>query len=387
VGKPSEGDLERKCITNYSSLKEWMSKKGFTADPCISDVIDRYPMKINSYYLGLIKEKGDPIWRQAIPDVKELNEYANLEADPLYEEKQRLKKIKGNGDSNYMNVVMRYPDRALLQVSNVCAMYCRFCTRKRKVGDSNKNPTIKDIDEGIEGIANYNLEVAALHNIGEKTEKTFIRDIIISGGDPLMLSNSKLEHILEAIRKIPYLEMVRIGTRVPVTFPQRILEDGELVNILRKYRKNPPLYINTHFNTPIEITNDSSEACDILADTGIPLGNQTVLMKGVNDNPHSMKKLMQGLLSIRVRPYYIYFPDLVQGTGHFRVPVQKGLEIMERLRGYTSGLAVPYLMIDGPGGKGKTPIVPNYVISLSKAGVVMKNYAGEEFIYPNPRDR
>jgi len=199
--------------------------------------------------------------------------------------------------------------------------------------------------------------------------------------------NSTLEHILERVRKIPHLEIVRIGTRVPVTYPHKLLQDSELLNILKYYRKCPPLYINTHFNTSLEITKESSEACDLLADTGIPLGNQTVLMKGVNDNTDDMKSLMHKLVSIRVKPYYIYFPDLVKGTGHFRVPVQKGLEIMEQLRGYTSGLCVPHLMIDGPGGKGKTPLMPNYVNYIDSGGVSMKNYAGDTFMYPNPRER
>ena len=356
-------------IASFRSLKQWAEdEKGIRINAGVADVIRQYPMKVNEYYRSLIEVEGDPIWKQSIPDPKELRRYANLEEDPLSEEKYSPIEL----------IVHRYPDRALLLVSNECAMYCRFCTRKRKIGDPTRNPTLSQIDSAIDYIAKFNTENA-------DSDKPKIRDVLISGGDPLTLSNSKLEHILESLRKVPGIEILRIGTRIPVTDPMRITEDPKLVEMLRKYRDEPPLYINTHFNHPREITHESRLACRMLADTGIPLGNQTVLMRGVNDEPETMKQLVQGLLTMRVRPYYLYMPDLVEGTGHFQVTIQTGLKVIEHLRGYTTGLAVPLLMIDGPGGKGKTPVMPDYVQRLSASGAMMKNYRGEEFIYPNPR--
>ena len=356
-------------IASFSSLKQWAEdEKGIRINARVADVIRQYPMKVNEYYRSLIETEGDPIWKQSIPDPKELRRYANLEEDPLSEEKYSPIEL----------IVHRYPDRALLLVSNECAMYCRFCTRKRKIGDPTRNPTLSQIDRAIDYIAKFNTENADSH-------KPKIRDVLISGGDPLTLSNSRLEHILESLREVPGIEILRIGTRIPVTDPMRITEDRKLVEMLRRYRDEPPLYVNTHFNHPREITTESRLACRMLADAGIPLGNQTVLMRGVNDEPETMKQLVQGLLTMRVRPYYLYMPDLVEGTGHFQVTIQTGLKVIEHLRGYTTGLAVPLLIIDGPGGKGKTPVMPDYVQRLSASGAMMKNYRGEEFIYPNPR--
>jgi len=356
-------------IASFRSLKQWAEdEKGIRINASVADVIRQYPMKVKEYYRSLIEAEGDPIWKQSIPDPKELRRYANLEEDPLSEEKYSPIEL----------IVHRYPDRALILVSNECAMYCRFCTRKRKIGDPTRNPTLIQIDRAIDYIAKFNTENA-------DSDKPKIRDVLISGGDPLTLSNSKLEHILELLRKVTGIEILRIGTRIPVTDPMRITEDPKLVEMLKKYRDGPPLYINTHFNHPREITTESRLACRMLADAGIPLGNQTVLMRGVNDEPETMKQLVQGLLTMRVRPYYLYMPDLVEGTGHFQVTIQTGLKVIEHLRGYTTGLAVPLLMIDGPGGKGKTPVMPDYVQRLSASGAMMKNYRGEEFIYPNPR--
>ena len=358
-----------KIIASFRSLKQWAeAEKGIRINASVADVIRQYPMKVNEYYRSLIEAEGDPIWKQSIPDPKEFRRYANLEEDPLSEERYSPVEL----------IVHRYPDRVLLLVSNECAMYCRFCTRKRKIGDRTRNPTLSQIDSAIDYIAKFNTENA-------DSSKPKIRDVLISGGDPLTLSNSKLEHVLQSVREVPGIEILRIGTRIPVTDPMRITEDHELVEMLRKYRDEPPLYVNTHFNHPREITTESRLACRMLADAGIPLGNQTVLMRGVNDEPETMKQLVQGLLTMRVRPYYIYMPDLVEGTGHFRVTVQTGLKVIEHLRGYTTGLAVPLLLIDGPGGKGKTPVMPDYVQRLSASGAMMKNYRGEEFIYPNPR--
>jgi len=356
-------------IASFKSLKQWAEdEKGIRINASVADVIRQYPMKVNEYYRSLIETEGDPIWKQSIPDPKEFKRYANLEEDPLSEERYSPIEL----------IVHRYPDRVLLLVSNECAMYCRFCTRKRKIGDPTRNPTLSQIDSAIDYIAKFNTGNGDLN-------KPKIRDVLISGGDPLTLSNSKLEHILESLREVPGVEILRIGTRIPVTDPMRITEDHELVEMLRKYRDGPPLYVNTHFNHPREITTESRLACRMLADAGIPLGNQTVLMRGVNDEPKTMKQLVQGLLTMRVRPYYIYMPDLVEGTGHFQVTVQTGLKVIEHLRGYTTGLAVPLLIIDGLGGKGKTPVMPDYVQRLSASGAMMKNYRGEEFIYPNPR--
>ncbi len=323
----------------------------FGVDPHpLEAVADRYPMRVNPYYLGLIREVDDPIWRQAVPSAEELED-AVCVADPLDEENQ----------SPVPNLVHRYPDRALFLVSSECAMYCRFCTRKRKVGGENMVINRETISAGIDYIRSH----------------PEIRDVILSGGDPLLLADERLEWILQELRAIPSLEIIRIGTRVPVVLPQRITPN--LVRLLRKFH---PLYINTHFNHPDEITEISAKACGRLADAGIPLGNQTVLLRGVNDDPAVMKRLMQKLLTIRVKPYYIYQADLVQGTNHFRTSVEEGIEIVRALRGHTSGLGVPAYVIDAPGGGGKIPILPDYLQSLGDE-VVLKNYRGDTYRYPN----
>jgi lysine 2,3-aminomutase len=315
----------------------------------IREVIKRYPMRVNSYYLSLIKGKGDAIWKQCVPSVEELHDLKGFE-DPLAEER----------DSPVPGLVHRYPDRVLLMVSNYCAMYCRFCTRKRRVGDPRKYIPRSQILEGIQYIR----------------EHREVRDVIISGGDPLLLEDSQIEFVLKNLRAIPHVEIIRIGTRVPVTLPQRITP--ELCDMLKRYH---PLYINTHFNHPDEITEESSRACNMLADAGMPLGNQTVLLKGVNDNPKVIKRLMQKLLTIRVKPYYIYQADLTKGTAHFKTKVKDSIAVIEALRGHTSGLAVPHLIIDAPGGGGKIPITPQYVLSMDDEKVVMRNYRGNLYEY------
>ncbi len=323
----------------------------FGIDPGpLAEVAERYPMRVNPYYLGLIRSAGDPIWRQAVPAEEELHDSVCLD-DPLEEENQ----------SPIPNLVHRYPDRVLFLVCSECAMYCRFCTRKRKVGGENMAITRESIEAGIEYIRS----------------RPQVRDVILSGGDPLLLGDEKLDGILKALRAIPHVEIIRIGTRVPVVLPQRITP--ALVRILRRYH---PLYINTHFNHPEEITESSSRACGRLADVGIPLGNQTVLLRGVNDDPAVMKRLMQKLLAIRVKPYYIYQADMVQGTDHFRTTVEEGLEIMQGLRGHTSGMGVPAYIIDAPGGKGKIPVLPDYLQQLGQE-VRLRNYQGEECVYLN----
>lgn len=311
-------------------------------------ITDVFRAQITPYYASLIKQKGDPIWRQIVPDLAELSGHMGVE-DPLSEEE----------DSPVPSIVHRYPDRVLFLISHSCASYCRFCTRKRKVGDPIKmNP--RYIEDGIEYIRDHDQ----------------VRDVIISGGDPFMLSDDKLESILSRLREIKHLEIIRIGTRTPCFLPQRI--DEKLVGMLKKFH---PLYVNVHFNHPDEITPESSRALNLMADAGIPLGCQTVLLKGVNDDPLVMRRLMQKLLAVRTKPYYLYQADYVAGTEHLRTTVQKGIEIMDSLRGWTSGLAVPCYCIDSPGGGGKIPILPKYVQSMDEDKVVMRNYSGDTFVY------
>lgn len=323
----------------------------FGVDPRpLEEVVAKYPMRVPTYYLGLIKEVGDPIWKQAVPDLLEIQDSVCI-YDPLEEENQ----------SPVPNLVHRYPDRVLFLISSECAMYCRFCTRKRKVGGENMRITNETISAGIDYISHH----------------PQIRDVIVSGGDPLLLADEKLDSILTRLRAITHVQIIRIGTRVPVVLPMRIT-----LNLVRMLRKHHPLFINTHFNHPDEITEQSSKACARLADAGIPLGNQTVLMRDINDDPQVMKLLMQKLLAIRVRPYYIYQADLVQGTDHFRTSVEEGLEVIRALRGHTSGMAVPAFVIDAPGGGGKIPLLPEYLQALGSA-VILKNYLGETYSYVN----
>jgi lysine 2,3-aminomutase len=344
-----------KFISNTDELKKELFKKNIILTEKekeeIEEVIKKYPMRINTYYLSLIKEKGDSIWNQCIPKIEEIEDTTG-EEDPLKEE---------NG---IPFLTHRYPDRCLLIVSNTCAMYCRFCTRKRKVGEVLKNPSREDISKAIDYIKNHKE----------------IRDVILSGGDPFLLSDKLLEDILIEIRKIPHIEMIRIGTRVPCVMPQRITDN--LCSILKKYNKNPQLYINTHFEYPEEITEKSRIACGKLIDAGIPLGNQSVLLKNVNDKPGVIKELNQKLLAIGVRPYYLYQPDLVKGTAHFRGPVENGLRVIRELRGFTSGMAVPQFVIDSPGGGGKIPLLPRYALIMGDGSVKMRNYQNKEFNYP-----
>ena len=328
-------------------------KYGIDPQP-LEEVAEQYPMRVNPYYLGLIKEVDDPIWRQAVPSVKEVHDSVCY-ADPLEEENQ----------SPVPNLVHRYPDRALFLVCSECAMYCRFCTRKRKVGGESMLVNRDTIERGLEYLR----------------EHQEIRDVIVSGGDPLLLADEKLDWILTELRAISHVEIIRIGSRIPVVLPQRIT-----MGLIRVLRKHQPIYLNTHFNHPDEITETSAKACARLADAGIPLGNQTVLLRGVNDDPEVMKRLMQRLLAIRVRPYYIFQADMVQGTDHFRTSVEEGIEIIRALRGHTSGLGVPAYVIDAPGGGGKIPILPDYLQSLGQ-NVVLKNYLGETYTYVNAQQQ
>ena len=310
---------------------------------------EEFPIRINPYYLSLIEEVGDPIWKQVVPDSREL--IATGVEDPLHEEE----------DSEVANVTHRYPDRVLFYVNYMCPIYCRFCTRKRKVGDPDSIP-----DDNTE---------IGLEYLREHPE---VRDVIISGGDPLMLTDRKLDYIVCGIRSIEHIEIIRIGSRVPVTLPQRITP--ELCAILKKHH---PFYINTHFNHPREITPETTKACGMLADAGIPLGNQAVLLKGVNDDPEVMIELMKKLLAIRVKPYYIYQADLVVGTDHFRTSIKKGLEIIAALRGHISGLGVPHYVVDAPGGGGKIALLPDPVVSFDDDEIRLRNYEGGVYSYPS----
>ncbi|MDY0190252.1 MAG: lysine 2,3-aminomutase [Desulfuromonas sp.] len=318
--------------------------------------LKKFPLSITPYYLSLIDRsnfRNDPVFRQAFPDPQELKIDKCDMADPLAEDR----------DSPVPNITHRYPDRVLFHISNVCGMYCRHCTRKRKVGDVNSIPDRAQIQLGIDYI--------------RATPE--VRDVLLSGGDPLMLNDAYLDWILTELRQIEHVQVIRIGSRMPVVLPYRITDD--LVNMLKKHQ---PLWLNTHFNHPREITSSCKKALRKLADAGIPLGNQSVLLAGINDCPRIIKSLVHKLVANRVRPYYLYQCDLSEGLSHFRTPVGKGIEIMESLIGHTSGFAVPTYVIDAPGGGGKIPMTPNYMISLSTNKVVLRNYEGVLATYQEP---
>ncbi|MFY9402562.1 MAG: KamA family radical SAM protein [Candidatus Omnitrophota bacterium] len=314
----------------------------------------RLSMAITPYW-GTLLDPDDancPIRRQAVPVSEELVISPHEMTDPCAEDR----------DSPAPYLVHRYPDRVLLLATEHCAMYCRHCTRRRLVGDHEEK------DSG--NIDRFN---AAIDYIKSNRK---IRDVLISGGDPLILEDEALESLIKKVRAVSHVEILRLGTRIPVTLPQRITEN--LVNMLKKYS---PLWISIHFNHPKEITKRCEIACSMLSESGIPLGSQTVLLKGINDRPYIMKKLVHELLKIRVRPYYIYQCDPVKGTQHFRTPVSVGINIMEKLRGHTSGYAVPTYVIDGPGGGGKIPVGPNYILSQAKGKYVLRNYKGKIYTY------
>jgi lysine 2,3-aminomutase len=309
-------------------------------------------------YFAKLMDRNDsncPIRRQAIPTMAEFHLSPADLFDPCAEDE----------NSPVHGLVHRYPDRVLLLVTDKCAVYCRYCTRRRIVGSSENCITQQELDEAVAYI--------------QATKK--IRDVLISGGDPLLLEDDHLESIIAKVRKVPHVEIVRIGTRVPVTLPQRITPS--LTSMLKKYH---PLWISIHFSHPKEITREVRRACAMLAEAGIPLGSQTVLLRGINDRPVVMKRLMHELLKIRVRPYYIYQCDLAMGTEHFRTPIAVGINIIEKLRGHTTGYAVPSFVIDAPGGGGKIPVAPTYMISQDKGKMVLRNYQGKVFEYQEPRN-
>lgn len=342
-------------ITNVDSLSKVLDlSENDKSD--ISKCLQSFRMAITPYYASLIRSNSpdDPVRMQCVPSIKETYDCENDLADPLNEE----------GDSPVPHIVHRYPDRVLFIVTLKCSMYCRHCTRRRTVGEEDHMISDKD----------YNI---ALDYIRKHTE---IRDVLISGGDPLVMSDERLEKIIAGIRSVPHVDIIRIGTRVPVVMPMRITP--ELTAMLRKYH---PIWINTHFNHPNEITPDSEQACTRLVDAGIPLGNQSVLLKGINDNAETMKELLLKLVHMRVRPYYLYQCDLSKGISHFRTTVETGVNIVHSLQGFISGYAVPKYVIDAPNGGGKVPINYEYVLKKDDKEVVMENYRGEIYKYPQPK--
>jgi len=316
---------------------------------------DKLTMSIPPYFAALMDPKNPkcPIRLQCIPLDDELKSAPEEMRDPCGEDKY----------SPVHGLVHRYPDRVLFLVNEMCAMYCRYCTRSRMVGDGNHTLSKETYEAAFDYLRNHKE----------------IRDVLISGGDPLTLSDRVLEYIIESLKGIPHIEFIRIGTRIPVTLPQRITED--LIKMLKKYS---PIWMSIHFNLADEITERVKRACNMIADSGIPMGSQTVLLKGINDDPKVMKNLMHELLKIRVRPYYIYQCDPILGSKHFRTPVSTGINIIEQLRGHTTGYAIPTYVIDGPGGGGKIPVNPDYIVKKDGNKYVLRNYAGKKFTYYDP---
>lgn len=318
---------------------------------------DLFRVDITPYFISLIdpNDPDDPIRKQVVPTDKELVPFTAMMEDSLAEDRH----------SPVPGLVHRYPDRVLMLVTTQCATYCRYCTRSRIVGDPSATFSRAEFEMQLEYL--------------KRTPQ--VRDVLLSGGDPLVLAPKILEEILRRLREIPHIEIVRIGSRVPVFLPMRV--DSDLCDMLQRYH---PLWLNIHVNHPNEISMELAQATDCLTRAGIPLGNQAVLLAGVNDNIHIQRQLVQDLVRIRVRPYYLYQCDLVEGAGHFRTPVAKGIEIMEGLRGHTSGYAVHQFIVDAPGGGGKIPVTPNYLLSMSDHKIVLRNYEGYVTTYEEPTD-
>jgi len=358
-------------LANAESWNDWrwQLRNSFTTAEALSRVMTltddeintlnrlkgRLPLRITPYYLSLIydSEPWSPLRRTMIPTSDEMIITDAEKADPLNE----------MGSSPVPGIVHRYPDRALFTVTQFCSSYCRYCTRSHSVGK------LGHLTKGEWELAFDYLR-----------EHTEIRDVIISGGDPLTMNDSKIEYLLSNLRAIKHIEILRIGTKVPAVLPQRITP--QLVNMLKKYH---PLFLSVHFTHPDEMTPETRKACEMLADAGMPLGSQTVLLKGINDDPATMKSLMQKLLTVRVRPYYIYQCDLIPGSSHFRTTIEKGIDIIENLRGHTSGYAVPQFVVDAPGGGGKIPILPAYVVESGPEKWVLRNYKKNRYTYPNKK--
>ncbi|MFZ7128264.1 MAG: KamA family radical SAM protein [Desulfobacterales bacterium] len=338
----------RGLLAESCTVPEWLPWRLRQATGSLRSVVDRYPMRINPYYLSLIQTMRDPIGLQAIPSPAELDS-TRLDPDPSGE----------GGQSPSARIVHRYPDRVVFLVSDRCPVYCRFCMRKRQVGDpAGISPSA--IDDGLAYIR----------------ENRQVEEVVLSGGDPLMLSDDRLSGILDRLRSIRHVQVIRIHSRMPCTLPQRITT--KLASRLARFH---PLFVVTHFNHPRELTAEAAAACGRLVDAGIPLGSQSVLLRGVNDDPGVMASLMKGLVRMRIRPYYLHHPDPVRGTAHFRVPIRTGQEVMRRLRGNISGLCVPQYMIDLPGGGGKVPMLPETTRWVGDGRLEVENYRGERYIY------
>jgi lysine 2,3-aminomutase len=347
----------RNRITTVDQLKQVINLTQEEEDG-VHESLKVLRMAISPYFASLMDpdDPHDPIRMQAVPTIKELDFSASDMEDPLFEDI----------DSPTPGLTHRYPDRVLFLITDMCGNYCRHCTRRRFAGHEDRQQSDKCISDSIKYIK----------------EHEEIRDVLLSGGDGLLVSDAFLEDIIKKLRAIDHVEIVRIGSRAPCTLPQRITP--ELCKMLAKYH---PIWLNTHFNHPREITPESKRAVEMLADHGIPVGNQSVLLRGINDCPTIMKKLVHELVKIRVRPYYFYQCDLSKGLEHFRTSVEKGIEIAEALRGHTSGFAVPTFIVDAPGGGGKIPVAPQYLISMSDKKVVLRNYEGGTFTYPQPKER
>ena len=348
-------------ITSVQELEDKFSISDSEAQK-IKEAADVFPMSITPYYASLIDFDDDtcPIKQQAVPQSDELKNTNYEMDDPLHEDK----------DSPVDGLTHRYPDRVLLLVTNKCSMFCRHCTRKRKVGDDEGTVNLDQIKQGIEYIK----------------ETPQVRDVLLSGGDPLLIDREILRKIIVELYKIPHVEVVRVGSRLPVVLPQGIT-DG-LVDMLSEItEEHGPVWINTHFNHKKEITAESKEALNKLANAGIPLGNQTVLLRDVNDCPEIIKDLMHQLVQNRVRPYYLYQCDLSRGIEHFRTPIAKGIEVMEHLIGHTSGFSVPRYVVDAPGGGGKIPVSPNYLLSNSNRKTILRNFEGTITVYTEPENQ
>ena len=347
---------------------KWQIRNSFANSQQLAKVIDltdselqiflsrgmNLPFRITPYYASLLldEETGPLIRKSQVPTMSEMIMSQGEESDPLGEEH----------DSPVPHLVHRYPDRVLFLATNFCSTYCRYCTRSHMVGQEAKHYDLRNWELAFDYIRNH----------------TQIRDVLISGGDPLTISDGHIQYLLAKLRAIPHLEMIRIGTKVPVVLPQRITP--ALCKILKQFH---PFFLSIHFMHPVELNAETSEALNRLADAGIPLGSQTVLLKGINDDVEVMKRLMQKLLMNRVRPYYIYQCDPIPGSAHFRTSVKKGLEIIEGLRGHTTGYAVPHFVIDAPGGGGKIPLLPEYVVGREGNDLILRNYEGKFFKYPD----
>ena len=324
----------------------------FGLDPkALREVAAVFPFRLPRTLLKRLKSPSDPWFRQCVPDPRELAPSSDLMDDPLGEVRFGKEEC----------IVQKYPDRCLFLVSGECSMYCRFCTRKRKFRGEFRVGK-EQIDEGLAYIAAHKE----------------LRDVLISGGDPFLLSDDRIEYILRGVRSAPHIRIIRIGTRTPAVLPERITR--KLVSMLKRYH---PLYLNLHFNHPDELSEPTVKALKRLADAGIPLGSQTVLLKGINDDPEVMRELMWKLLAARVKPYYLFQCDLVYGTEHFRTPLSKGIEIVRALRGWSSGMANPHFVIDLPKGGGKVPLVPDYLVKTEGRLRTYCNYCGEEYLYPD----